>query len=359
MTSIHDVAARAGVSVATVSRALRDLPRVSEDTRQRVQQAATDLGYAPSPAAAGLAGGRTRTVGVVVPYVTRWFFSSVVQGIESVLSAREYDLLLYELGGARDARERLFRRHLNRKRVDGLVVLSLALREDERERLAASRLPVTLVGAAGSGLPSVGIDDVAVARQATAHLLGLGHQRIALMCGSDDDPVSFTPRDRRRGFRREMRRAGLDVEPQLDVEADFTVASGRAAMARLLALRQPPTAVLAASDEMAMGCLHAARQHGVTVPAELSVVGIDDHELSEVLDLTTVAQPARAQGRIAAEMLLDVLAGDRTVEPVARAMPTHLVVRGTTGPAPGGTLRPAPPAAAGHRRPAPPGRHGG
>lgn len=335
MSSIRDVADLAGVSVATVSRALRDLPRVSDDTRARVRLAARELGYVASASASGLASGRTTTVGIVVPYVTRWFFSSVITGAEQVLTPRGYDLLLYELGGSEQARTRLFEQHLARKRVDGLLVLSLQLTVAEVARLQHTGLAAVVVGGATPGLASVGIDDVAAASAATEHLLGLGHRRIAFVGSQDSDTVSSTPRDRRRGYRRALLAAGTAWDPTLDVDGDFTVRGGTRAGYHLLAMADPPTAIVAASDEMAMGCLYAARRAGVRVPDQLSVVGIDDHELAEVMDLTTVAQPVTEQGRIAAELLLPRMAGtlaDGSPDP-SHVVRTRLVLRGTTGPA--------------------------
>lgn len=333
MTGIREVADRAGVSVATVSRALRDLPRVSDSTRQRVRAAADELGYVASASASGLASGRTMTIGLVVPFVTRWFFSTLITGAESVLNPRGYDLLLYELGGRIEARDRFFAQHLSRKRVDGLLVLSLRLAPSEEERLHRTGLPVVLVGSATPGFDSVGIDDIDAARVATELLLSLGHRRIAFVGGPDDDTVSATPMHRRAGYRLALMEADLPWDLSLDVNGDFTVAGGTRAARQLLSVPRPPTAIVAASDEMAMGCLHAARLEGVAVPQCLSVVGIDDHELAEVMDLTTVAQPVLEQGRIAAELLLARLDGARP-DSEPWVLRTELVPRGSTAPPP-------------------------
>jgi hypothetical protein len=158
VTSIKDVARSVGVSTATVSRALRGLPRVSDETRDRVLQAAADLDYVASPSAAGLASGQTRSVGVIVPFVTRWFYAGVVQGAEELLRAAGYDLLLYNLGGDRDARHRVFRTHLLRKRVDAVLVLSLTPTDEEVEALTRTDRPVVVVGASvpGCGVRELG-----------------------------------------------------------------------------------------------------------------------------------------------------------------------------------------------------------
>src|SRR4051812_2246370 len=166
MTSIKDVAREVGMSTATVSRALRGLPRVSVDTRERVLDAALRLGYVPSPSAAGLASGQTRTVAVIVPFVTRWFFAAVVHGAEQVLRERGYDLLLYNLAGDPEARHRVFQTHVLTKRVDAVLILALTPSEEELDWLERLDRPVTIVGASIPGWATVRIDDELAARTA-------------------------------------------------------------------------------------------------------------------------------------------------------------------------------------------------
>jgi LacI family transcriptional regulator, repressor for deo operon, udp, cdd, tsx, nupC, and nupG len=330
VTSIKDVAREVGMSTATVSRALRGMPRVSEDTRLKVLQAATRLDYVASPHAAGLAGGWSRAIAVVVPHVTRWFYGSVVHGAEERLREEGYDLLLYNLAGDPAARHRVFRTHLLRKRVDAVLVLTLSLTPEESTSLASLGRPMAVVGAEMPGWSSVRIDDVAAAGQAVEHLMSLGHRRIAYLGGSLVDQLDLAaPLDRLAGYRRTMAAAGLDVAPEWEVQGDFTTRGGAAAMRLLLEGEQRPTAVFAASDEMAIGCVHTLREAGLRVPQDVSVVGVDDHEMAEFFELTTVAQPVHEQGRLAAQLLLDALAG---AEPAAVTVPTRLVVRRTTAP---------------------------
>lgn len=321
-----------------MSRALRGLDRVSSDTRAKVVHAADQLGYVASPAASSLAGGRTRTVGVMVPHVTRWYFANVVQGAQELCGERGYDLLHYGLGTEVDLRRRLLAVATLHKRVDAVLVLNLPLDAPEVGALRGLSVPVALVGSRVPGLGSVAVDDEQVARTATGHLLRLGHTRIAHMGGWRDEPFHFpTPHDRFAGYVGALRDAGIEPDPRLDVPGGWTIHGGSAAMDELLALPVDvrPTAVFASSDEMAMGALSSARRHGVAVPGDISVVGVDDHEMAEFLDLTTVRQPVQEQGRIAASMLLDELEG-RTLPGQApcRTASTELVVRGTTGPVP-------------------------
>ncbi|GIF52504.1 LacI family transcriptional regulator [Asanoa ferruginea] len=336
MTRIDDVARLAGVSTATVSRALRGLPTVSQSTRERVLEAASQLGYIASPSASRLAGGKTRAVAVVVPRITPWFFSTVVEAAEERLHRAGYDLLLFNLGGSEHARQRLLYTSTLHKRVDALMLVATPLAENDFAAVTGLALPGVTVSAGTPvpGWPSVRIDDIATARTATDHLLSLGHRRIAHISGDSTDELAIsTHLDRRHGFQQRMRSRGIEPDPALDVEATFTIAGGSKATAELLRRGDPPTAIFAASDEMAMGAIATLRSAGLRVPDDVSVIGVDDHDVAGVVGLTTVAQPAAAQGRIAAETLLGPLRGnvdeygDRSV-----VLPTQLVVRDSTAP---------------------------
>ncbi|WBC17636.1 LacI family DNA-binding transcriptional regulator [Micromonospora sp. WMMA1998] len=324
MTKIDDVARLAGVSTATVSRALRGLPTVSAATRRRVLAAAEQLQYAVSPSASRLAGGRTGTVAVVVPRITRWFFGTVVEAVEDYLQQNGYDLLLYNLGGREQTRQRVLRPAGLHKRVDAIMLVATPLRAADVHALTNLDLPgVTISSGSGvPGWPCVRIDDVAAARTATRHLLDLGHTRIAHISGDPDDELAFTTHlDRRRGYQEALRGAGIRPDPSLDVESRFTIDGGTRATAELLARGEPPTAIFAACDEMAMGAMSALRDAGLRVPQDVSVIGIDDHDLAGVLGLSTIAQPAAEQGLLAARILLDPL-GTRCTEPHANLVPT-------------------------------------
>jgi len=333
MTSIKDVAREVGVSTATVSRALRGLPRVSEETRLRVVSVAERLDYVASPQAASLASGQTRAVGVIVPFVTRWFYGSVVHGAEELLRGAGYDLLLYNLAGDHEARHRVFRTHLLRKRVDAVMVLSLTPTEEEIASLARLDRPVAIVGARVPGWSSVRIDDVVTAKIAVQHLVDLGHRRIGYIGGSLENQLDFAaPLDRLTGYRSALATAGLRLNPVWEVASDFTVRGGLAATRLLLEASPRPTAIFAASDEMAIGAVHAVREAGLRVPDDVSVVGIDDHEMAEFFELTTVAQPVHEQGRLAARLLLQAIERGIGDEPPSITVPTRLVVRRTTAP---------------------------
>ncbi|GAA1759668.1 substrate-binding domain-containing protein [Nocardioides hankookensis] len=330
MTSIKDVARDVEMSTATVSRALRGLAGVSEETRERVMESARRLGYVPSPSAAGLASGQTRTVAVIVPRVTQWFFAALVQGAEEVLRERGYDLLLYNLAGDPSARHRVFETSLLTKRVDAVLILSLKPSPDELERLSRLGRPVTIIGADMPGWATVRIDDHEAAATATQHLVDLGHRCIAYLGGATEGVLDFTaPSARLAGYRCTLEGAGVALRAELEEDGEFTVAGGQRAARQLLGLEVAPTAIFAASDEMAIGALRAARELGVRVPEDLSVIGIDDHEMATYFDLTTVAQPVHEQGRVAATQVLAALTDDDW-KPEQVILPTQLVVRGTT-----------------------------
>jgi LacI family transcriptional regulator, repressor for deo operon, udp, cdd, tsx, nupC, and nupG len=334
VASIEDVARRAGVSIATVSRALRGLPDVAAATRDRVLAAAADLNYVASPFAARLASGRTTTVGLVVPFVNRWFFAEVISTVEAALRQAGFDLLLYNLGDEQ-GRARFFDVMPMRKRVDGVLVASLVLEDVEFDALTELNRPVGLLGLQREGFLSARIDDVAAARSAVDHLVARGHRRIALIGGDTDDPMAFTPPlHRRDGYRDALTAAGLPVEPELEQLGYFTVEGGREAARRLLAGPERPTAFFAESDEMAYGALREIRAAGLRVPEDVAVIGFDDQPLSELMDLSTIRQPVADQALDVTSRLLTLIADDGSELPrdPAVVLPTELVVRGSTGP---------------------------
>lgn len=329
---IEDVARMAGVSTATVSRALRGLPNVSETTRDRVRAAAAMLGYVPSPSASSLASGRTRTIGVLTPWVSRWFFANVIEGAERALRARNYDALLYSFRVEREGRHQVDVEVL-RRRVDGILVIGLPLATYELESLVALQFPVVFVGNGVEHQVTVRLDDYAVGRTATEHLLGLGHERIAHVTGLPDVVSHWSPPiGRRRGWQDAMRDAGHEVDPDWLVNGYFDVEGGRTSTRQLLERAPEVTAVFAASDEMAMGAYLAARDAGLRVPEDLSIVGCDGHDLAELIGLTTVAQPALQLGGDAATILLDMVDGGAEPDAAATVYPTELVVRTSTAP---------------------------
>lgn len=331
-TTIQDVADAAGVSVATVSRALRGLPNVAPSTRQRVRQTANELSYRADPSASALAAGRTSTIAMAVPLLDRWYFSQVISGAEAVVAQAGYDLLLFSIAGD-ESRQRLLTGPLI-KRADGLILVDLRVPDDEAASLLDGRIQVVATGIKVPGASSVTVDNHQVAHGAVTHLIHFGHSKIALIEGAPDDPVRFdVPDERRAGYESALHQAAITPRPDYAVGGDFSVSGGRQAMAELLDLDDPPTAVFAMSDEMAFGALRTIWDRGLDSPADISIIGVDNHDLSHVIDLTTVHQDVAEHGAKAARLLLEHLAND-TLPAQHHIAETVLIERGTAGPLP-------------------------
>ncbi|BDZ39707.1 LacI family DNA-binding transcriptional regulator [Microbacterium suwonense] len=330
MVSIDEVAKLAGLSTATVSRALSGRGHVSPASRERVYTAAESLGYVVSSRASSLASGRTKNVGVIVPFLDRWFFSTVLSGATSALMRAGYDSTLYNITADAAVRQEVFSTFLRRQRVDAVVAVSIELDQDETGQLLDLGLPVIAIGGPNSRLRTLTVDNTAVARLATQHLIGLGHRDIAHIGASPEFDMDFhIPTQRRLGFEQALADAGITQNPAFLEPADFTVDGGFRAAKQLLGRPGPrPTAIFAASDEMAIGAILAARDLGFRVPQDLSIVGIDGHELGEFFQLTTVDQFPIAQGERAAAAILAQL--EQTDAEIGGDLPFELIVRGTT-----------------------------
>lgn len=332
MSTISDVAREAGVSVATVSRALRGLDRVNPATRSRVVAAAARLNYVASPTATSLASGRTRVVGVIAPIVNRWFFSTLLSSVGASLREHGYQVLLFDL----EEQHSLSRRYLNQsmlwKRVDGLIGLDLPMTDTERDLVRELQLPLISIGAALPGFSSILIDDELASRTLTDYLIALGHRRIGYVGAPPNrGALVQTPADRIQGFTASLADHGLQLREDWICEAPWTAPSAKQAVAAMLRTGDRPTAVVAASDEMAFGVMSQGWDLDLEIGRDLSVVGIDDHELSEVLGLTTQRQDVEGQAQQAVEMLLAALADDE-VDIEHRITGTELVVRESSGP---------------------------
>src|SRR6266545_873378 len=329
--NMADLARKAGVSVASVSRALSNAPGVSDRTRRRIRDLCAEIGYTVSPDASRLKRGKNDRVAVVVRHLDFWFYSSMLQGIMSSLRNTELDVLLYQVATEKE-RRRFFEQLPARRQVDALIVVAFPISDEERRRLDLMDVTVVVAGGALGDYPHVRIDDVMAARQAVNHLILAGHERIAMLNADSDWTLEYQPpADRRRGFAAAMSDAGIPVDPDLIVEVPWGTTGGADGMNRLLSIDPPPTAVFAFSDELAIGAMRSLRRAAVPVPAGMSVVGIDDHPMAQLSDLTTVRQPVEEQGARAGQLVLDVLQG----KPIATThvtLPTNLVIRGTTAP---------------------------
>jgi DNA-binding LacI/PurR family transcriptional regulator len=335
MTDINDVARAAGVSTATVSRALRGLPNVSPSTVARVRQAAESLNYVVSSSASGLASGRTGAIGVVVSTLTRWFNAAVVEGADGALRSAGYDVVLFNLGGPAGDRERDFHRSILRRRTDALLTIGVTFSSEERRQLVSTGHPTISIGTAVRGFPHVSIDDEQTARAATQYLIGLGHREIAHLGGSSGGSAAEKAKAKRRnGYLKALSEAGIASQSEWDIPCQVSAESARLALfERLGAVETMPTAVFAETDEIAIGAMIGLTQQGLRIPEDVSVVGIDDEDWSEAFGLTTFAQDPRDLGRSAATLLVDELSGGRTLRRSVHKV-AQLVERTSAGPPP-------------------------
>jgi LacI family repressor for deo operon, udp, cdd, tsx, nupC, and nupG len=334
--NIYEVAKRAGVSTATVSRVLSQPDVVSPDTRHRVLQAVERLGYTPNSAAKNLRTLRTGTLLVTVPDISNPFFSLILQGIEDAAQRAAYSVLVGDTQHD-EKREERYAQMLRRKEADGLIFLGHRLPKEAATlvRTMAPRCAPVVNGCEFSPrleIPSVHIDNATAAFEAMDHLYRLRHRRIGIVTGPLVSPLS---RDRLSGAmaRAGKQRAERDV---VVMHGDFSIESGAVAAERLLGRRERPTAIFCFNDEMAMGALETARRRGLRVPDDLSVVGFDDIRFARYMDppLTTVAQPMRAIGEGTVRLLLEILNGDSETAPESVTLPHTLMIRSSTAPAP-------------------------
>jgi DNA-binding LacI/PurR family transcriptional regulator len=325
--SIRDVAAAAGVSISTVSRALRGYADVSPATRERVAEVAAQLGYAPDPAGQTLKLGRTHTVAVLVsgnhgPALLDAFYAEVVGGIEACLEAHDLSLLITRVGTGSAQR-----RVLQGGRADGVIALGCDLSAPFLETLYRTGTPLVLADSAGwGGVPSVTVQHEAGGYLATRHLLSGGRRAVAFIAETPGDP-NF--RRRRRGYERALAEAGFEVRPEL-VAAGMGLEGGYLAAQKLLS-RARPDAIFAANDAAAFGALRALAEHGLRVPDDVAVVGFDDLELSRYATppLSSLRVPRQQLGFLAASSLLQLLGGKL---PASFELPVALVVRESSRP---------------------------
>jgi DNA-binding LacI/PurR family transcriptional regulator len=332
--TIRDVARKAGVSVATASRALNGKQIVNAETRARILSVMNELGFTPSPAARRLSLGRTLTIGVVVSFLTRPQAAERLRGVDAVLTDSEFDLVVYNVETVQK-RDHYLGTLAQSHRTDGLIVMSLPPPANLAPALASAAVPVVFIDvhtASVAASPRVVGDDVAGGALAGRHLLELGHRAIAFIGDAEHDPFGFTSsRDRETGLRGELAAAGVEIPADWIGHGAHGRYEARDLAHRMLAADRRPTAIFAASDTQALGVIAAARDLGLRVPDDLSVIGYDDIEPADYVGLTTIRQQLFESGRLGAEVLLAEIASRSTRPPAVRLAP-ELVVRATTGP---------------------------
>ncbi|HXX36572.1 MAG TPA: LacI family DNA-binding transcriptional regulator [bacterium] len=334
MATIRDVAAEAGVSVATAARVLGGYGRVSHASRERVMLAAKTLDYTPSSIARSMIKGYTDTVAVIVSDNANPFFAAVVRGIENVVLAHGYSLLFFN-ADEDPHKEVLHLRTIREKRVDGLVLSPSSGPTDEFRSLAATGIPIVQVDRKLDGLESdaVLVDNRAGVRAGMEHLLALGHRRIGIITGPRRH---YTGRERLEGYREAVRATGLPIEDELILEGDFKQQSGYTLVREFLELRPRPTGILVANNLMTIGALLRLQEAGIAIPRDMSVIGFDDMDWAPILTppLTTIAQPAYSLGTAAAQLLIDRLRLRGSSQPQTIVFQPRLVVRASTATPP-------------------------
>jgi DNA-binding LacI/PurR family transcriptional regulator len=332
--TIRDVAREAGVSVATASRALNDNQVVNAQTRARILAVMKELGFTPSPAARRLSLGRTLTVGVVVSFLTRPQAAERLRGVDAVLADSEFDLVIYNVESV-TKRDHYLNTLANSHRTDGLLVMSLPPPPEAIPVLIRSPVPVVFIDVhttSVAAMPRVIGDDVSGGAMAARHLHELGHRRVAFIGDAIEDPFGFTSsHDREVGFSAELAAHGIRIPPEWIGHGAHGRYEAREIACQMLGADRRPTAIFAASDTQAFGVVAAARELGLHVPDDLSVIGYDDIEAADYVGLTTVRQQLFESGRLGAETLLAEIGLRSEVSPATQLNP-ELVVRATTAP---------------------------
>lgn len=304
--TIYDIADRAGVSIATVSRVFSGRARVAAKTRERVFEVARELGYEPNVSARSLARQSTQVVSMVLPTMTSYFFMEVIRGVQECLSEAHFDLLIYA-GRWPDSVDAQLDRAVQSGRADGLLACSLPMTQERLERLQSCGNPVVLVDSIHPDFDSVAVNNIEGGIAAARHLLEAGYRRFGLILPHPDPAPG---RERREGFERALREEGCRLDPSMvyvstDLELHgYTTQTGYAGMQVLLSRSQPPEAVFAACDEQALGALRAIEDAGLRCPHDVALMGFDDIRTSTYVGLTTLRQPMYEMGRSAAEKLL-------------------------------------------------------
>ena len=337
-STIRDVARLAGVSIATVSRTLSNPAVVAEQTRESVLRAVVEAGYQPNALAISLRRLQSRAVVVLVSDIANPFYAEVFKGAEESAHRHGYSVLIGDLSTDPDkgaSYVELVRGH----RADGIIMMNAGLPREAADATAIPMVYAATYDPAGK-LPSVSIDYAAATRAATDHLIALGHRRIAHISG---DLRSPSCRDKRAGYRQALEAAGLPQSADLEYEGDDSIAAGAAGLTHLLGAPEPPTAVFAANDEMAIGAIRALTARGLRVPEDFSVVGFDDIKFAAAYApaITTVRLPRFDIGVQAMEMIIRRLTdpdapGLEAADPAATRieLPTELIVRDSAGPPP-------------------------
>lgn len=331
MTNIRAVSKQAGVSVATVSRALQKPEVVSEKTRKKVEAAAKEVGYRPNMMARNFRSKKSFSIMVLVPDISNPFYSMVISGIQRSASKRGYNIILGNtMGDVEVERELAHMLHTNQS--DGIIQLSSRFPFAEAELEKAEPLPIVNCCECvdDDSMPTVRLDNVGAAKAMTNHMIQLGHRRIGVVTGPARSPLTSA---RLEGYKLALKEAGLPFASSLQTEGDYSMASGKKAASALLAIASPPSAICCFNDEMAIGAIQRIKQEGLSVPSDISVAGFDNLDFASYTDppLTTISQPSEEFGSSAIALLFEIMEGNEKRKR-HRVLPFELVIRDSSAP---------------------------
>lgn len=331
MSNIRDVARLAGVSVATVSRALSNPEKVSPESLEKVHKAIAEVGYRPNMLARNFRSARAYAVVVLVPDIANPFYSLFIRALEDRAHQKGYAVLLGDTRGTPE-REMEYIRRVETRLADGIVQLRPSS-EKSQNNIPADVPCVNACGCEYTVGPAIRIDNRGAAKSMVNYLISLGHRRIGVISGLKDNPHAI---DRLEGYKEALADAGIPFEKELIAEGDFTMWSGLNAAFQFCNMKNRPTAIFSMNDEMAIGAMQTLKSQGIRIPEDISVTGFDDIAYAKYSDpsLTTISQPAEEMGKMAMDMLLKVIEG----EPLSQrecVLPTEFIIRKSTGPAPG------------------------
>ncbi len=332
MSNIRAVAKKAGVSVATVSRALQKPDVVSEKTRKKVQDAAKEVGYRPNMMAKVFRSKKTHSILALVPDMSNPFFARVISGIQKAAKARGFNVILGNTLGNKET-ERDFARLLQTSQTDGIIQLSARYPLETPENDIGSPLPIVncCECVVDDSMPTVQLDNQEAARALVNYLVELGHKRIGVVAGPPDSPLTA---GRMAGYKAALEENGLTFDASLVTEGDYSLEAGEESAATLLSVNDAPTAIFCFNDEMAYGAMRGLKEKGLSVPGEVSVAGFDDLPFSKYMEpaLTSVRQPSAEFGTVAVDMLFELMSGSLAGKR-HRQLPFELAIRASTGPA--------------------------
>lgn len=330
--TIYDIAKALNISAATVSRGLKNSPAIRQETRKKIAETAQRMGYRQNIFASNLRRKQTFTIGVVVPRLNSYFMSAVISGMEKVVNAEGYQLIISQ-SQEMESKEAANVQTMFNTRVDGLLVSLSAETENLQhfELLRKKQIPLIFFDRVAeiSGSSSIVIDNVQAAYEATHHLLQLGRQRILHLGGN---PKSAVYADRLKGYRKALDEVSLTFEPSLVLSTDLSDQAGREAAEYILALPQRPDGIFAANDTSAVACMSQLKRAGIAIPAEIAMVGFNNDPVSRVVDpqLSTVHYPGQEMGEQAAAHLIRMLRGKADALPEKTLLAHQLIVRASS-----------------------------